>query len=777
MNKDVNLKIKSDSSNAEKGLNKVTAELNKLSKTTKAASLIKFGLAFNGLKSSVKLATDAFKAANAVIKETTELYKKQAKAEKQLEVAAANNPYLSKSAVNDLKSFASNLQKISTVGDEELIPMMAQLAAAGRTQTEIQDIMQAALDVSASGMMSLDSAVSALNKTYSGSVGLLGNQISSVKNLTSEQLKNGEAVKIITEQFKGMAEETAKATGSSEQLKNAIGDYKEELGRGFEKALSPMRQFFTNLIAGWTDAKIAKRKYNEAKADIEEEGGIQNAEISQLQDLIKGEEDLIQKANTRKTTAEKMLELSDAYLKRAGTNRKTQQDIVKRAEDELTKRKALVEEYDAQLKKLKEIEKTEADRKATADARATADKKAQDAIDKYNKTVADAEKNIAVRKKLGEVITENAEAQEMLSVRTSAYIQMLKDAEGTISGEKGFAKEEAERIAAAAQALQGSSDTSDIANVPENKSVFADLINEWQIQKETTLELQKAMLQDYAAYLDKKENLTDDEKEMREKLKTSLENIDEAIVAKQKEDLAKMTENINSYISEFANITQQMTDLIRSSNEAETQAQMADLDAQYEKGLISYEDYCNKKEQINKDAAQKEYKLKMWEWSASLLAATANIAEGVSKALTLIPPVNYIQAALVAASGAMQIATLTANKPRPPAFEHGGIVPGTSYHGDNVVARLNSSEMVLTQHQQKQLWNMANGKTSGGGAVINMPVKIENNASGDVSASAMITSEGLRVTIDRLVNTSMQQGRYNQSMQIASNKSNGVSIL
>lgn len=225
MNKDVNLKIKSDSSNAEKGLNKVTAELNKLSKTTKAASLIKFGLAFNGLKSSVKLVTDAFKAANAVIKETTELYKKQAKAEKQLEVAAANNPYLSKSAVNDLKSFASNLQKISTVGDEELIPMMAQLAAAGRTQAEIQDIMQAALDVSASGMMSLDSAVSALNKTYSGSVGLLGNQISSVKNLTSEQLKNGEAVKIITEQFKGMAEETAKATGSSEQLKNAIGDY------------------------------------------------------------------------------------------------------------------------------------------------------------------------------------------------------------------------------------------------------------------------------------------------------------------------------------------------------------------------------------------------------------------------------------------------------------------------------------------------------------------------------------------------------------------------
>ena len=120
-----------------------------------------------------------------------------------------------------MKNYASELQKISTVGDEELIPMMAQLAAAGRTQEEIQSIMSAALDVSASGMMSLDSAVTALNKTYSGSVGLLGNQISGLKGLTAEQLKNGKAVEVVAERFKGISEETSKATGTSEQLKNA----------------------------------------------------------------------------------------------------------------------------------------------------------------------------------------------------------------------------------------------------------------------------------------------------------------------------------------------------------------------------------------------------------------------------------------------------------------------------------------------------------------------------------------------------------------------------
>ena len=42
------------------------------------------------------------------------------------------------------------------------------------------------------------------------------------------------------------------------------------------------------------------------------------------------------------------------------------------------------------------------------------------------------------------------------------------------------------------------------------------------------------------------------------------------------------------------------------------------------------------------------------------------------------------------------------------AFEQGGIVPGTSYSGDKVVARVNSGEMILNRSQQRRLWQMAN---------------------------------------------------------------------
>jgi len=47
------------------------------------------------------------------------------------------------------------------------------------------------------------------------------------------------------------------------------------------------------------------------------------------------------------------------------------------------------------------------------------------------------------------------------------------------------------------------------------------------------------------------------------------------------------------------------------------------------------------------------------------------------------------------------------------SFDGGGIIGGTSYTGDRLVARVNSGEMILNPAQQRQLFNMANG---GGGS-------------------------------------------------------------
>lgn len=52
-----------------------------------------------------------------------------------------------------------------------------------------------------------------------------------------------------------------------------------------------------------------------------------------------------------------------------------------------------------------------------------------------------------------------------------------------------------------------------------------------------------------------------------------------------------------------------------------------------------------------------------------------------------------------------------------PKFETGGIIGGSSFTGDNILARVNSGEMILNQTQQANLFGMLNGKSNIGGQV------------------------------------------------------------
>lgn len=251
--KNVSIKIKADAKDFEKGIDKATSAINKLGKSKLVSSIGKVGTAFTGLKNITSTATQAIKAAAAAVNDTIEAYNRQASAETALEGAARNNPYLNEANVQRLKDYASELQSISTFGDEELLPMMAQLAAAGRTQAEIQDIMSASVDIAASGTMSLESAVKNLNKTYSGLSGELGEANPAIKSLTKEQLRNGEAVNVMRQQYGGIAKSVADATGGWKQFQNSLGDLKETIGQNFAEARNSagkvLSNFFQNIIS------------------------------------------------------------------------------------------------------------------------------------------------------------------------------------------------------------------------------------------------------------------------------------------------------------------------------------------------------------------------------------------------------------------------------------------------------------------------------------------------------------------------------------------------
>lgn len=134
---------------------------------------------------------------------------------------------------------AGELQSRSLFGDEEIIGQQAFLASLGLTEQQINDTIEAAAQFSSATGMTLDSAVKNLAKTYGGLSGELGESIPKLKELTTEQMKNGEAVKFILDNYRGYAETAASAgLGPLQQLKMAIGDVGEEIG----KVLMPVIQ-------------------------------------------------------------------------------------------------------------------------------------------------------------------------------------------------------------------------------------------------------------------------------------------------------------------------------------------------------------------------------------------------------------------------------------------------------------------------------------------------------------------------------------------------------
>lgn len=97
----------------------------------------------------------------------------------------------------------------------------------------------------------------------------------------------------------------------------------------------------------------------------------------------------------------------------------------------------------------------------------------------------------------------------------------------------------------------------------------------------------------------------------------------------------------------------------------------------------------------------------------TIAAATAISTEGDPYTLAIRIAANV--AAVTAQFAAVIKAIKAASIPSAPSFERGGIVPGTSYTGDNVTTRLNSREMVLTLQQQGNLFDLINAGLPRGG--------------------------------------------------------------
>lgn len=748
---------------ADDGYIKIKTKIEGLAESLKGIKDL--GLGVFGLSSIYKTLTGTVKQLYAQLDELNRAYKNQKNAEVQLTTAIKNNPYLDASNARRLKDYAAQLQKISTVGDEQLLPFMAQLAASGRTEAQIMDIMAAALDASASGMVTLDEAVRGLNNSYTGQIGRLGMQIPALKKLTKEELEQGKAVDVVAKTYKGLAEETAKATGSTEQLKNAWGDLKEEMGKDVERTFGPIRRFLTQLIQARTETE----KTRNALMDAQKVMGKDNASITadDMAILQRRRDDVLARINSGYAQG---LELSLLKQELVGLNQKISAVLEIR---DIQKETAMAEEAaaDRAAKEAEEIKTAEETR-----------------AEYLAKNTEEREKNLEAMRLEAQLRGEQVDDEALLDEYIRSYIDLLTGAPDLVKAEDEEAKallatieKQTAKVKERLDAEKLSAEEAErrLKEQAESEAAASQFIKQLESIVAPDRRSLQERLADQKAQLDRfyqemldmailsEEQKEDLERQYFEKRRVLIEaqkqaELDSIAELKQaRKDLAKESlDSLASTVNTFSSIA-------KENSEARLDVRIAEIEAEE----LSEEEKNKKILDAQKKAAREQYRIELWQWTVSSLQAAANIAEGISKCFAQQGPYGFITSALVAAAGAAQIATIIASKPQPPAFATGGVVPGNSYTGDRVQAMVNSGEMILTRQQQARLFDIANGAGSG-----ETNINIKNYRANDVDVTASVSGHDIELIIDKRVSASMAAGRYNKAYGIMQNNIAGARI-
>jgi hypothetical protein len=243
-------------------------------------------------------------------------------------------------------------------------------------------------------------------------------------------------------------------------------------------------------------------------------------------------------------------------------------------------------------------------------------------------------------------------------------------------------------------------------------------------QNQAKIDLKKKELEEIAR-LEEEKRIRDEELKIIQQENRTVE--DEARIAKLQEVMSR-EEAVRAFAREKALEGDKKNELTRRKvvleNEKKiTEAKKKEAAARTNFSDLSFKAQVNAASQTSGLLVQATQNSGKAGKKAAIADATIKGFQAIQTALNGPFPLNLINSALITAITAGNISKIKSA----PAFEQGGIVPGTSFTGDNVTARVNSGEMILNQRQQGNLFEAINSGGAGGSA----PITIQGNVMAD----------------------------------------------
>lgn len=157
----------------------------------------------------------------------------------KLTIAANRFTKDSRGTVLSIKDLASKLQKMTGIGNEAYESVAALGLNMGIAENKISKATKASAVLSQIFDMDLNSAMKNLAKTQAGMTGELGESLPFLRDLTEEQLRNGEAIDLIIDKYGDYTDLLSNRNMvGTKRFWAALGDIGEVLGKKIAPAIS-----------------------------------------------------------------------------------------------------------------------------------------------------------------------------------------------------------------------------------------------------------------------------------------------------------------------------------------------------------------------------------------------------------------------------------------------------------------------------------------------------------------------------------------------------------
>lgn len=225
----VKLVLEFDSTGAIAGMKNFGSSMQK---ETKEASGALDGL--SGKLAAVGAGIAAYFTVGAIKGFFTTIIDESMDAQKQLNQLAGameRGGTYTEAAMQKMDKFSTALMRNSTLSGDVIVGQLAIARQFTKTDEQARKMVQTAADLSAAMGISLDTAVTRLGQTFSGSAGRLVKTVTALKGVSEEALKSGAAIEIVGNAMRDAAlNQTKTFEGALLQTKNAFDDFMESMG-------------------------------------------------------------------------------------------------------------------------------------------------------------------------------------------------------------------------------------------------------------------------------------------------------------------------------------------------------------------------------------------------------------------------------------------------------------------------------------------------------------------------------------------------------------------